>query len=208
FASQQIVLDSTLIMFNNETTLKGFSTHETPFYYYDLNLLEDTLDAAKKAADKYGFHIHYALKANFNERILALIQSKGFGADCVSGNEVQKSIDMGFPASQITFAGVGKADKEIKIALQHQILHSMSNQSKRWKSLMHSQERWVSRLMSPSASTRTWTRIRITTSRLAWMRINLAFLTPSLKKPQQSCAIVLILIWKDYIFTSVPKSRI
>lgn len=108
-------------MFNNETTLKGFSTHETPFYYYDLNLLEDTLDAAKKAADKYGFHIHYALKANFNERILALIQSKGFGADCVSGNEVQKSIDMGFPASQITFAGVGKADKEIKVALQHQI---------------------------------------------------------------------------------------
>lgn len=108
-------------MFNNDTILKAFSTNETPFYYYDLNILEDTLDAAKKAADKRGFHIHYALKANFNDRILALIQSKGFGADCVSGNEVQKSIDMGFPANQITFAGVGKADKEIRTALQHQI---------------------------------------------------------------------------------------
>lgn len=108
-------------MFNNDTILKAFSTNETPFYYYDLNILEDTLDAAKKAADKRGFHIHYALKANFNDRILALIQSKGFGADCVSGNEVQKSIDIGFPANQITFAGVGKADKEIRTALQHQI---------------------------------------------------------------------------------------
>ena len=67
-------------MFNNDTILKAFSTNETPFYYYDLNILEDTLDAAKKAADKRGFHIHYALKANFNDRILALIQSKGFGA--------------------------------------------------------------------------------------------------------------------------------
>src|SRR5690606_34393894 len=108
-------------MFNNKTMLDRFSALETPFYFYDLDLLEQTLDAAKKAADKRGFHIHYALKANFNERILALIQSKGFGADCVSGNEVQKSIDMGFDASKITFAGVGKSDKEIIAALQHHI---------------------------------------------------------------------------------------
>ena len=46
---------------------------------------------------------------------------KGFGADCVSGNEVIKSIEVGFPAEQITFAGVGKSDKEIKAALQYQI---------------------------------------------------------------------------------------
>ncbi|WP_394344459.1 diaminopimelate decarboxylase [Sphingobacterium lumbrici] len=94
---------------------------ETPFYYYDLTLLERTLDAAKNAADKRNFHIHYALKANFNDRILSIIQSKGFGADCVSGNEVQKSIDVGFDAGKITFAGVGKSDKEIIAALKYQI---------------------------------------------------------------------------------------
>lgn len=107
-------------MFDN-TKLEAFKEQETPFYYYDLALLESTLDAAKKAADKHNFHIHYALKANFNDRILSVIQSKGFGADCVSGNEVQKSIDLGFAADQITFAGVGKSDKEIKTALKHQI---------------------------------------------------------------------------------------
>ncbi|WP_164110455.1 MULTISPECIES: diaminopimelate decarboxylase [Sphingobacterium] len=108
-------------MFKNKELLSQFSNQETPFYYYDLNLLKQTLQSAKKAADKRGFHVHYALKANFNDRLLAVIQSMGFGADCVSGNEVQKSIDTGFPADQITFAGVGKSDKEILTALKHGI---------------------------------------------------------------------------------------
>ena len=107
-------------MFNDQQVEKLVGV-ETPFYYYDLALLERTLDAAKQAADKRKFHIHYALKANFNDRILSIIRSKGFGADCVSGNEVQKSIDVGFEASKITFAGVGKSDKEITSALKHQI---------------------------------------------------------------------------------------
>ncbi|WP_394346357.1 diaminopimelate decarboxylase [Sphingobacterium paludis] len=107
-------------MFNKlqEEKIKNF---ETPFYYYDLNLLQETLTKAKRAADLRGFHVHYALKANFNDRLLAEIQQQGFGADCVSGNEVQKAIDTGFPANQITFAGVGKSDKEIRMALQHGI---------------------------------------------------------------------------------------
>lgn len=94
---------------------------QTPFYYYDLQLLNETIASVKRAADRRGFHVHYALKANFNKRIVKHIQSAGFGADCVSGNEVQFAIDNGFPASQITFAGAGKSDAEIRTALQHQI---------------------------------------------------------------------------------------
>lgn len=96
-------------------------TLETPFYYYDLALLDDTLKQAKAAADKRDFHVHYALKANFNDRVLETIQRRGLGADCVSGNEVQKAIDSGFSADKITFAGVGKSDKEIRTALAHGI---------------------------------------------------------------------------------------
>ena len=101
--------------------VEKFEGVKTPFYYYNLGLLEETLQAAKSAAEKRGFHVHYALKANFNDRILERIQSYGFGADCVSGNEVQKAIDTGFAASQITFAGVGKSDEEITTALKHEI---------------------------------------------------------------------------------------
>jgi len=82
------MLDSNLIT--------SFSSQETPFYYYDLSLLRKTLKVAREAADTRGFHIHYALKANFNERILQLIREAGFGADCVSGNEVRKAIEVGF----------------------------------------------------------------------------------------------------------------
>lgn len=95
--------------------------HKTPFYCYDLELLTRTLDEAYSRAKKYNYHIHYALKANTNTRILNLIQSKGFGADCVSGNEVKKAIDSGFEPNQIAFAGVGKSDKEILIGLEHEI---------------------------------------------------------------------------------------
>ena len=107
-------------MFDN-TTLARFEGLETPFYYYDLELLDKTLRSCKSAADKYGFHVHYAFKANFNERLLQAIQGIGFGADCVSGNEVKKAVEIGFDPDKIVFAGVGKSDKEIIEALSHDI---------------------------------------------------------------------------------------
>lgn len=94
---------------------------ETPFYYYDLDLLKRTLETVKAAAEKRNFHIHYAYKANYNERILHWINAYGFGADCVSGNEVKKAIEIGVHPDKIAFAGVGKTDKEIRYALQHKI---------------------------------------------------------------------------------------
>lgn len=95
--------------------------HKTPYYQYNLELLNQTLDLAQIHAKKYGYHIHYALKANTNDRILEIIQSKGLGADCVSGNEVKKAIEKGFSPNQIAFAGVGKSDEEIGIGLEHEI---------------------------------------------------------------------------------------
>lgn len=107
-------------MFNTNVIHK-FQQLETPFYYYDLNLLRQTLDTCYKASSKYGYHVHYAMKANFNPRVLAAIQSFGFGADSVSGNEVKAAIENGFDKSKVVFAGVGKSDKEINLALDADI---------------------------------------------------------------------------------------
>ena len=107
-------------MFNIHT-ISRFKDLETPFYYYDLGLLRQTLDVCKKASDQYGFHVHYAMKANFNPKVLETIQSYGFGADCVSGNEVKAAIANGFDKSKVVFAGVGKSDKEINAALDADI---------------------------------------------------------------------------------------
>ena len=65
--------------------------------------------------------MHYAVKANANDRILQTIAKAGFGADCVSGGEVEASIKAGFPANKVVFAGVGKADWEINLGLDNDI---------------------------------------------------------------------------------------
>ncbi len=105
----------------SDKDIAHFSNIETPFYYYDLNLLRKTLNACDKAAATHGFHVHYAMKANFNDKVLAQIKAVGFGADCVSGGEVKKAIDSGFANEKVVFAGVGKADKEINYALDQDI---------------------------------------------------------------------------------------
>ena len=99
-------------------TIEQLDKIATPFYYYDMELLQKTVDYAAEMAQKYGVKIHYAVKANVERRVLELISSKGFGADCVSGNEVLHAHDCGFPADKIVYAGVGKSDKEIYNALK------------------------------------------------------------------------------------------
>ena len=106
---------------NSASILNKVQEQKTPFYLYDLNLLDDTLKQAKTASQKYGYHVHYALKANCDPKVLQAIAEKGFGADCVSGNEILKAIESGFPKSNIAFAGVGKTDDEINIGLDSDI---------------------------------------------------------------------------------------
>ena len=99
-------------------TIERLDKIATPFYYYDMDLFRKTVDYAAEMAGKYGIKIHYAVKANVERRLLEYISGKGFGADCVSGNEVLHAYDCGFPADKIVYAGVGKSDKEIYNALK------------------------------------------------------------------------------------------
>lgn len=94
---------------------------ETPFYFYDMELLGRTLEEVTHEASRYGYKVHYALKANFDKRIVETIRQAGLGADCVSGNEVRLAIETGYPASEVVFAGVGKSDREIRYALEQDI---------------------------------------------------------------------------------------
>ena len=99
-------------------TIEKLESIATPFYYYDMDLFRRTLDHVAELAEKHNIKIHYAVKANVERRLLEEISAKGFGADCVSGNEVLHAHDCGFPAEKIVFAGVGKSDKEIYNSLK------------------------------------------------------------------------------------------
>ena len=95
---------------------------QTPFYYYDTELLRATLRAINEEACKHeGFVVHYAIKANANPRILRIIREAGMGADCVSGGEINASVKAGFPTNKIVYAGVGKSDWEINLGLDNDI---------------------------------------------------------------------------------------
>lgn len=101
--------------------IKEFEQLRTPFYYYDLNLLQKTLEEINKYSAKENYHVHYAIKANANPEILRIIKESGLGIDCVSGGEVQTALNAGFEPSKIVFAGVGKSDWEIELGLDNNI---------------------------------------------------------------------------------------
>lgn len=102
--------------------ISRFDALKTPFYYYDTELLQDTLKAVVDEIRRHdGFIVHYAVKANANPKLLTIISDAGLGADCVSGGEISAACDAGFQSSDIVYAGVGKSDWEIELALSKNI---------------------------------------------------------------------------------------
>lgn len=102
--------------------IEKFKGIETPFYYYDTELLRATLDTINTEAAKHeGYCVHYAVKANANNKVLSIIAAAGLGADCVSGNEIKAALEAGFPAEKIVYAGVAKTDKEILFGIDNGI---------------------------------------------------------------------------------------
>jgi diaminopimelate decarboxylase len=91
---------------------------DTPCYFYDLDVLRETLAVVTREAGRYGYHLHYAVKATANARLLAMIREHGLGADCVSGNEVRAAFESGFDPASVVYAGVGKRDREIRLAIE------------------------------------------------------------------------------------------
>ncbi|MDY3848796.1 MAG: diaminopimelate decarboxylase [Prevotella sp.] len=106
-------------MHNN---IEQFNKVRTPFYYYDTELLRRTLRIINEESGKHqGFKVHYAVKANANQRLLTIIREAGLGVDCVSGGEIEAAVKAGFSNSGIVYAGVGKSDWEINLGLDKDI---------------------------------------------------------------------------------------
>lgn len=102
--------------------VKKLEAFDTPFYFYDVTLLRQTLESLTSEANKYNYKIHYAIKANFDDHLLNVIREYGIGVDCASANEVAKALEAGFDPGTIVYAGVGKRDKELRFAISKKIL--------------------------------------------------------------------------------------
>ena len=117
FERQQALSNMKKYIMLDINTIEHLDKIATPFYYYDMELFQKTVDHVAELAQQHEIKVHYAIKANVERRLLEYISSKGFGADCVSGNEVLHAHSCGFPAGKIVYAGVGKSDKEIYDAM-------------------------------------------------------------------------------------------
>ncbi|MBQ6165908.1 MAG: diaminopimelate decarboxylase [Muribaculaceae bacterium] len=90
----------------------------TPFYCYDMNLLNRTIGRILQETAGAPYVVHYAIKANSNPHILSTIAHSGLGADVVSGGEIRVALNNGFKAENINFSGVAKTDWEIQLGLE------------------------------------------------------------------------------------------
>ncbi|HUF61045.1 MAG TPA: diaminopimelate decarboxylase [Verrucomicrobiales bacterium] len=100
----------------------------TPLYVYSGGTVRDhyrRLDAALAPLNR---KICYAVKANSNLAVLALLAQEGAGFDIVSGGELFRVLRAGGKAESCSFAGVGKTREEIEYALREGI-HSFNVES-------------------------------------------------------------------------------
>ena len=82
-----------------ELPVERFAKIRTPFYYYDTNLLRQTLEAINTATREHdNYFVHYAVKANANLKVLQVIREAGLGIDCVSGGEIEQVLNACFRA--------------------------------------------------------------------------------------------------------------
>jgi len=92
--------------------------HGTPLYVYSRATLERHWHAFDKALGAHPHLVCYAVKANSNLAILALLAKLGSGFDIVSGGELARVLKAGGDPARIVFSGVGKTAAEMELALE------------------------------------------------------------------------------------------
>ncbi|MGE3973232.1 MAG: diaminopimelate decarboxylase [Bdellovibrionales bacterium] len=121
FLAQQNLIYKNGSLHSGDTSLpKIFAKKKTPFYVYNLDLVETRLNELIEAFTR-PIHIHYAMKANGNLSLLQFLKNQDVGLDVVSAGEAKWGMKAGFKPSTIVFSGVGKTVEEIEFALAKKI---------------------------------------------------------------------------------------
>jgi diaminopimelate decarboxylase len=100
----------------------------TPCYVYSAGSILEKFRAYREAFGATPHRICYAVKANFNLSVLALLARAGAGFDIVSGGELFRVLRAGGDPATVVFSGVGKTAEEIDYALEAGI-HSFNCES-------------------------------------------------------------------------------
>ncbi|MGB7038558.1 MAG: diaminopimelate decarboxylase [Xanthobacteraceae bacterium] len=94
----------------------------TPFYCYSSATIERHYKVFTSAFADVDALVCYAMKANSNQAVIAILAKLGAGADVVSGGELLRARAAGVPPDKIMFSGVGKTADELALAVEENIL--------------------------------------------------------------------------------------
>ncbi|MDR1745636.1 MAG: diaminopimelate decarboxylase [Planctomycetota bacterium] len=94
----------------------------TPLYVYSKAAIAARFAAVEKAFAGAETTICFSVKSCSNIAVLGVLRSLGSGFDIVSGGELTRALRAGADTRKIVFAGVGKTDDEIRLALDNDIL--------------------------------------------------------------------------------------
>ncbi|MFB5761680.1 type III PLP-dependent enzyme [Paenibacillus medicaginis] len=97
---------------SDDQLLSIIRSHRTPFFLYDGDALCSHVSSILARLHP-AVKLHYALKANGNVSIAALLRSLGCGAEIASSGELYTALKAGYKPEDIIFAGPGKTESEL-----------------------------------------------------------------------------------------------
>ncbi|PJG49175.1 pyridoxal-dependent decarboxylase, exosortase A system-associated [Sphingobium sp. LB126] len=89
---------------------------DTPLFVYDMGIVKEQVRAFRDAMPSM-LSLHYAVKANPYAPLLERMAKLVDGFDVASGGELTRALEAGMDAAHISFAGPGKRDDELIVAI-------------------------------------------------------------------------------------------
>ena len=119
--NQFTVCDGELLVGGERLSLLAARVGQTPFYAYDRALLRARVGELRAALPKT-VKLHYAMKANPMPAVVGLMAGLVDGIDVASAGELKVALDAGTDPAEISFAGPGKRDAELRQAVASRVL--------------------------------------------------------------------------------------
>ena len=118
---QFAVQDGELALGGERLSLLAARAGQTPFYAYDRSLLRSRVAALREALPQ-GVKLHYAMKANPMPAVVGFMAGLVDGIDVASAGELKVALDAGADPLEVSFAGPGKRDAELRQAVASRVL--------------------------------------------------------------------------------------
>ena len=110
-----------LVVGGERLSLLAARVGQTPFYAYDRTLLKQRVAELRTALPK-AIKLHYAMKANPMPAVVGFMAGLVDGIDVASAGELKVALDAGARAQEVSFAGPGKRDAELRQAVASRVL--------------------------------------------------------------------------------------